>query len=143
MRSIDVNEFHSNAFRVHPVQVAVRLYQQTATEPTVIQAHILHDIVRTLQLPLSLKYKCMSASTWKLAIGSLMSVLHCGLRVARQHPAAFAALWPDLALTIDQFLFPSSVCTVEDRGIDEMVLDESIDCQVGLLQMSSAKNLFF
>lgn len=112
------------------MQVAVRLYQQTATEPTVVASHILHDIIRTLQLPLSLKYKCVSASTWKLAIGSLMSVLHVGLRVARQHPAAFAPMWPDLASTIDQFLFPSSVCTVEDRGIDEIVLDESIDCQV-------------
>lgn len=112
------------------LQVAVKMYQQTAAEQTVIDGHILHEIIRTLDLPLSLKYKCMSSSTWKLAIGSLMTVLHTGLKVARGNSPAFAAMWPDLSTTIDRFLFPSSVCTVEDRGIDEIVLDETIDCQV-------------
>lgn len=112
------------------LQVAVKMYQQTAFEQNVISARILHEIIRTLELPLSLKYKCMSSSTWKLAIGSLMTVLHTGIKVARTNGPAFVDMWPDLAATIDHFLFPSSVCTVEDRGIDEMVLDESIDCQV-------------
>lgn len=112
------------------LQVAVKMYQQTASEPNVISSHILHEIIRTLELPLSLKYKCMSSSTWKLAIGSLMTVLHTGLKVARTNGPAFVDMWPDLSATIDHFLFPSSVCTIEDRGIDEMVLDETIDCQV-------------
>lgn len=87
--------------------VAVKLYQQTGSEPTVIEGKILHDIVKALQIPLALKYKCMASSTWKLAITSLMSVLHVGLKVARQHPEDFSAMWPDLAETLDKFLFPS------------------------------------
>lgn len=87
--------------------VAVKLYQQTASEPTVVGGKILHDIVKALQIPLALKYKCMASSTWKLAITSLISVLHVGLQVARQHPEDFAPMWPDLAETLDKFLFPS------------------------------------
>lgn len=85
--------------------VAVKLYQQTANEETVIEGQILHEIVKTLLLPLSLKYKCMSPSTWKLAISSLMSVLHTGLPVARKHPKEFSTMWNDLSEAFDQFLF--------------------------------------
>jgi hypothetical protein len=86
--------------------VAVKLYQQTANDETVIDGQILHEIIKALQIPLALKYKCMSASTWKLAISSLRSVLHTGLPVARRHPKQFAVMWPDLSETLDQFLFP-------------------------------------
>lgn len=86
--------------------VAVKLYQQTANEEAVIEGQILHEIIKALHLPLSLKYKCMSASTWKLAITSLMSVLHTGLPVARKHPKHFASMWLDLSDTLDKFLFP-------------------------------------
>ncbi|XP_039437762.1 protein MON2 homolog [Culex pipiens pallens] len=110
--------------------VAVKLYQQTAADEAVVEGQILHEIIKAVHLPLSLKYKCMSASTWKLAISSLMTVLHTGLPVARAHPKQFAPLWKDLSDTLDQFLFPKSVCVVEDRGLDELVLDEAIDCQV-------------
>uniref|UniRef100_A0A182JBS9 Protein MON2 homolog n=1 Tax=Anopheles atroparvus TaxID=41427 RepID=A0A182JBS9_ANOAO len=110
--------------------VAVKLYQQTANDAAVIDGQILHEIIRALHLPLSLKYKCMSSSTWKLAISSMISVLHTGLPVARKHPKPFAPMWKDLADTLDQFLFTKSVCIVEDRGLDELILDETIDCQV-------------
>lgn len=110
--------------------VAVKLYQQTANDEAVIDGQILHEIIKALHIPLSLKYKCMSASTWKLAISSLMTVLHTGLPVARNHTKQFAPMWKDLSDTLDQFLFPKSVCVVEDRGLDELVLDETIDCQV-------------
>lgn len=86
--------------------VAVKLYQQTASDQLVIEGKILHEMIKALSLPLSLKYKCMSASTWKLAITSLMSVLHWGLPVARTHPKDFANLWNDLSDTLDKFLFP-------------------------------------
>ncbi|XP_052894709.1 protein MON2 homolog isoform X2 [Anopheles moucheti] len=110
--------------------VAVKLYQQTANDVAVIEGQILHEIIKALHLPLSLKYKCMSSSTWKLAISSLISVLHTGLPVSRKHPKQFAAMWKDLADTLDQFLFTKSICIVEDRGLDELILDETIDCQV-------------
>lgn len=88
------------------LMVVVKLYQQTASEDAVVEAQILHEMIKALQLPLSLKYKCMSATTWKLAITSLMTVLHTGLPVARAHPKQFANMWIDLSETLDQFLFP-------------------------------------
>lgn len=88
------------------MSVAVKLYQQTASDERVIEGQILHEIIKALSLPLGLKYKCMSSSTWKLAVTSLMSVLHYGLPVARQHPKEFANMWNDLSDTLDKFLFP-------------------------------------
>ena len=88
------------------LSVAVKLYQQTASDERVIEGQILHEIIKALSLPLGLKYKCMSASTWKLAITSLMSVLHWGLPVARKHTKDFANIWNDLSDTLDKFLFP-------------------------------------
>ncbi|GAB0089087.1 Protein MON2 homolog [Sergentomyia squamirostris] len=112
------------------LSVVVKLYKQTATEEAVIQSAILHEIIKALHLPLSLKYKCPAASTWKLAISSLMGVLHTGLPVIRANGKTYVHMWKDLADTLDQFLFPKSVCTIEDRGLEEIVLDEAIDCQV-------------
>ena len=111
--------------------VAVRLYQLTAENENVIAAGILHEIVRALKVPLALKYQCMSSSTWKLAVSSLIAVLQTGLPVARKHQERFAKeLWVDLAEALDLFLFPKSVCQVEDRSLDEIILDEGIDCQI-------------
>lgn len=106
--------------------VAVRLYQKTATEEVVIKDNVLHEIIKVnhkyivkfyillkvilkqaLHLPLSLKYKCLSSSTWKLAISSLISILQTGLKVARSEPNYFVAMWDDLSDTLDKFLFPS------------------------------------
>ncbi|XP_037907326.1 protein MON2 homolog isoform X2 [Hermetia illucens] len=112
------------------LNLSVKLYLETAREDVVIEGQILHEIIKALKVPLSLKYKCMSSSTWKLAISSLLSVLHTGFQVARSRPNYFTGMWTDLFETLDQFLFPTSVCTVEDRGLEEIVLDETIDCQV-------------
>lgn len=112
------------------LNVAIKLYLQTAIDATVIEGNILLEIIETLKIPLAMKYKCMASSTWKLAINSLLLVLQIGLPVARKHPESFTDVWPSLSDTLDKFLFPSSACTIEDRGIDEIVLDESIDCQV-------------
>lgn len=112
------------------LNVAVKIYVQCASNPIVIDKQILLEIINTLKIPLAMKYKCMASSTWKLAIESLLAVLHVGLPVALQHPESFVDVWPTLSETLDKFLFPSSVCTIEDRGIDEIVLDETIDCQV-------------
>jgi hypothetical protein len=88
------------------MSVAVKLYQQTASDDKVIEGQILHELIKALSLPLGLKYKCMSSSTWKLAVTSLMSALHYGLPVARNHPKEFASMWNDLSDTLDKFLFP-------------------------------------
>lgn len=112
------------------LNVAIKMYLQSAEITMVIEENILLEIINTLKIPLSMKYKCMASSTWKLAIASLLNVLHVGLQVARKNPESFINVWPTLSDTLDKFLFPSSVCTIEDRGIDEIVLDEAIDCQV-------------
>ncbi|EDW04109.1 protein MON2 homolog [Drosophila grimshawi] len=128
--SIEVVSMNYIPFGEKSISICVKLYQSTATEEPVVQEQILHDIIKALRTPLAMKYKCLSSSTWKLAISSLISVLHTGLKVARAKPQHFASLWDDLADTLDKFLFPVSVCTIEDRGLEEIVLDETIDCQV-------------
>lgn len=128
--SVEVVSMNYIPFGEKSISICVKLYQSTATEESVVQEQILHDIVKALRTPLAMKYKCLSSSTWKLAISSLISVLHTGLKVARAKPQHFASLWDDLADTLDKFLFPVSVCTIEDRGLEEIVLDETIDCQV-------------
>lgn len=109
---------------------AVSIYLDHANDPIVIEQKILLDIINTLKVPLSMKYKCMAASTWKLAITNLLSALHVGLDLARRLPESFVEVWPALSDTFDKFLFPANACTIEDRGIDEIVLDEAIDCQI-------------
>lgn len=109
---------------------AISIYLDHANDPIIIKNNILLDIINTLKVPLSMKYKCMAASTWKLAITSLLSVLNVGLELARKQPDSFVTIWPILSDTLDKFLFPATACTIEDRGIDEIVLDEAIDCQI-------------
>lgn len=86
--------------------MAVSLYEKTAEFKQVIEANVLHDIISALHVPLSLKYGCSSASTWKLAASSLLTVLRIGLPVARRHTNHFSSMWPQLAITLNQFLFP-------------------------------------
>lgn len=109
---------------------AVTIYVEHADDTIVIEKNILLDIINALKVPLSMKYKCMAASTWKLAITSLLTALQVGLELARRQPDAFVDVWPALSDTLDKFLFPANACTIEDRGIDEIVLDEAIDCQI-------------
>lgn len=88
------------------MNMLVKLYQQTAELKVVIEGNILNEIVKALRLPLALKYKCMAASTWKLAVSSLLSVLKVGLKVARKNQNHFTEMWPELSDTLDSFLFP-------------------------------------
>lgn len=111
------------------ITMAVKLYEKTAEYEDVIEANVLHDIIGALHVPLSLKYNCVSSSTWKLSAGSLLTVLQIGLPVARAHPAKFSSMWPQLANTLNHFLFPNSVAP-PDRGLDDLVSDEATDCQL-------------
>ncbi|XP_020288600.1 protein MON2 homolog isoform X3 [Pseudomyrmex gracilis] len=111
------------------LSMVVSLYQKTAHEMTVIDGQVLKHIVETLHVPLSMKYACPSATTWKLAVTSLLAVLHIGLPLARKYPEQFQSMWLELASTLDDFLFPKSVLNVE-RGVEEIQADEAVDCQV-------------
>lgn len=128
--SVELISMNYIPFGEKAISMSVKLYQTTATEDCVIQEGVLHEIIKALRTPLAMKYKCLLSSTWKLAISSLISILHTGLKVAISKPNYFVHMWDDLADTLDEFLFPRSVCTVEDRGLEEIVVDETIDCQV-------------
>ncbi|KAB0801130.1 hypothetical protein PPYR_05484 [Photinus pyralis] len=111
------------------INMAVKLYERTAENADVINANVLHDIIVALHTPLSLKYNCVSSTTWKLAASSLIIVLKVGLPVARNHSNQFASMWNQLLITLNEFLFPKT-CAPSDRGLDELVADEATDCQL-------------
>ena len=58
-----------------------------------------------LELPLSLKYACPAATTWRLAVSCLMEILREGLVTARQHRQHSREVWPQLANCLQAFLF--------------------------------------
>ncbi|XP_012277509.1 protein MON2 homolog isoform X2 [Orussus abietinus] len=111
------------------LSMVVSLYQKTAHEMAVIEGEILKYIVEALHVPLAMKYACPSSGTWKLAVTSLLAILHTGLPLARKYPEHFQNMWLELADTLDDFLFPKSLVTVE-RGLEEIQSDEAVDCQV-------------
>ncbi|XP_067205891.1 protein MON2 homolog isoform X2 [Linepithema humile] len=111
------------------LSMVVSLYQKTAHEMAVIDGQVLKHVVEALHVPLSMKYACPSATTWKLAVTSLLAVLHTGLPLARKYPEQFQSMWLELASTLDDFLFPKSVLNAE-RGVEEIQADEAVDCQV-------------
>lgn len=88
------------------LSMVVNLYQKTAHESPVIEGQILRHIIEAIHLPLSMKYKCPSQTTWKLAITNLLTILHIGIPLARKHSEPFQNMWPKLADTLDDFLFP-------------------------------------
>lgn len=90
------------------ITMCVKLYEKTAQLNDVINESILLEILTTLHIPLSLKYNCVSNTTWKLAANSLISVLKIGLPVARAHGNKFSSIWDKLAVTLDEYLFSKS-----------------------------------
>lgn len=89
------------------LSMVVGFYQKTAIEMPVIKEQILKHIIEALHVPLAMKYSCPSQTTWKLAVTSLLAILHVGLPLAREYPDSFENMWPELADTLDHFLFPS------------------------------------
>ncbi|KAM4882348.1 protein MON2 homolog isoform 2-T2 [Thomomys bottae] len=118
-------------FAERSLEVVVDLYQKTACHKAVVNEKVLQNIIKTLRVPLSLKYSCPSESTWKLAVSSLLKVLSIGLPVARQHASSgkFDSMWPELANTFEDFLFTKSV-PPDNLSIQEFQKNESIDVEV-------------
>lgn len=90
------------------ISMAVKLYEKCAENMEVINGNVLNDIIQTLHTPLGMKYNCTSSSTWKLAANGLISILKVGLPVARCHGNQFATMWNQLAITLNEFLFPKT-----------------------------------
>ncbi|XP_016079952.1 PREDICTED: protein MON2 homolog isoform X3 [Miniopterus natalensis] len=118
-------------FAERSLEVVVDLYQKTACHKAVVNEKVLQNIIKTLRVPLSLKYSCPSESTWKLAVSSLLRVLSIGLPVARQHASSgkFDSMWPELANTFEDFLFTKSI-PPDNLSIQEFQRNESIDVEV-------------
>ncbi|OXB67475.1 hypothetical protein ASZ78_006806 [Callipepla squamata] len=118
-------------FAERSLEVVVDLYQKTACHKAVVNEKVLQNIIKTLRIPLSLKYSCPSESTWKLAVSSLLKVLSIGLPVARQHASSgkFDSMWPELASTFEDFLFTKST-PPDNLSIQEFQKNESIDVEV-------------
>uniref|UniRef100_A0A7M4EM04 Protein MON2 homolog n=1 Tax=Crocodylus porosus TaxID=8502 RepID=A0A7M4EM04_CROPO len=118
-------------FAERSLEVVVDLYQKTACHKAVVNEKVLQNVIKTLRIPLSLKYSCPSESTWKLAVSSLLKVLSIGLPVARQHASSgkFDSMWPELANTFEDFLFTKSI-PPDNLSIQEFQRNESIDVEV-------------
>ncbi|XP_030678168.1 protein MON2 homolog isoform X1 [Nomascus leucogenys] len=118
-------------FAERSLEVVVDLYQKTACHKAVVNEKVLQNIIKTLRVPLSLKYSCPSESTWKLAVSSLLRVLSIGLPVARQHASSgkFDSMWPELANTFEDFLFTKSI-PPDNLSIQEFQRNENIDVEV-------------
>ncbi|KAF8790147.1 Protein MON2 like protein [Argiope bruennichi] len=114
------------------LEMVVNAYQQTAQQSNVINSQVLHSIIKSLRIPLSMKYSCPSHMTWKLAVNALLKVLHAGLPVARQYPAQFQGMWIDLAYALEDFLFPASSPS-PTQSLEDQQCDEALDCKVILL----------
>uniref|UniRef100_A0A3B5N060 Protein MON2 homolog n=1 Tax=Xiphophorus couchianus TaxID=32473 RepID=A0A3B5N060_9TELE len=97
-------------FAERSLEVVVDLYHKTACHKAVINEKVQQNIIKTLRMPLGLKYACPSESTWKLAVSSLLKVLSIGLPVARQQASSgkFDTMWPELANAFEDFLFTKS-----------------------------------
>ncbi|XP_039663698.1 protein MON2 homolog isoform X3 [Perca fluviatilis] len=108
----------------------------------VINEKVLQNIIKTLRMPLGLKYACPSESTWKLAVSSLLKVLSIGLPVARQHASSgkFDTMWPELANAFEDFLFTKST-PPDNLSIQEFQKNEAVDVEV--VQLISTEILPF
>uniref|UniRef100_A0A8C7QZY6 Protein MON2 homolog n=1 Tax=Oncorhynchus mykiss TaxID=8022 RepID=A0A8C7QZY6_ONCMY len=129
-------------FAERSLEVVVDQYQKTACHKAVINEKVLQNIIKTLRMPLGLKYACPSESTWKLAVSSLLKVLSIGLPVARQHASSgmFETMWPELANAFEDFLFTKST-PPDNVSIQEFQKNEAIDVEV--VQLISTEILPF
>ncbi|RXN00212.1 Protein MON2-like [Acipenser ruthenus] len=129
-------------FAEKSLEVVSDLYQKTACHKAVVSEKVLKKIIKTLRMPLSLKYACPSESTWKLAVSSLLKVLSIGLPVARQHASSgkFDTMWPELANAFEDFLFTKST-PPDNLSIQEFQKNEGIDVEV--VQLISTEILPF
>lgn len=129
-------------FAEQSLEVVVDLYQKTACHKAVINETVLQNIIKTLRIPLGLKYACPAESTWKLAVSSLLKVLSIGLPVARQQASSgrFDRMWPELANAFEDFLFTKST-PPDNLSIQEFQRNEAVDVEV--VQLISTEILPF
>jgi len=115
-------------FGERSLKMATQLYAHCALWPCVIKSDIMHAFIKTLRIPLTLKYNCLSQSTWITAIQCLITLLQVGLPVARRNAEEFSTIWADLALCLEGYLFPN--CSQLMVSVEELQQDELLDVKL-------------
>lgn len=118
-------------FSEYSLRIAIEFFTSTSQNPEVANSLIAIDIIKFLGEPLYMKYTCISASTWKLAATSLMSVLRTSIPYARQNPEVFRGLWSAICDTMERWLFTPNCGSSKSTRLaaDERKRDELMECQ--------------
>ncbi|GMT24919.1 hypothetical protein PFISCL1PPCAC_16216 [Pristionchus fissidentatus] len=110
------------------LRMGVEYYAASAAAAAVVREKVVVDLIACLSEPLSLKYECLSPSTWKLASSCFLSTLKTAIPLARNNPDHYSALWQEIATALNNFLFTRNVNV--RLSPDERRRDEFIDCQM-------------
>uniref|UniRef100_A0A0K2TVD6 Protein MON2 homolog n=1 Tax=Lepeophtheirus salmonis TaxID=72036 RepID=A0A0K2TVD6_LEPSM len=107
------------------MEIIAEFYQETCTEPFMLEDNILYKIVVVLGKPLRKKYDCFRDNDWRVAITVLLKILRRGIQIARcETDKGFDSFWMELGEVLECFLFPKEANTDEDRSADE-----AVDCE--------------
>uniref|UniRef100_T1D1X0 Protein MON2 homolog n=1 Tax=Cupiennius salei TaxID=6928 RepID=T1D1X0_CUPSA len=120
---------HFVPFAEKSLDMIINAYQETAQQQNIINSQVLSSVIKSLRIPLSLKYACPSQMTWKHAVNALLKVLNAGLPIARQYPNQFQGMWIDLAHALEDFLFPASTPS-PNQSFEDQQCDEALDCKI-------------
>ncbi|EDV29746.1 uncharacterized protein TRIADDRAFT_19890 [Trichoplax adhaerens] len=117
------------------IKITVNMYKATAYDATVIKGGVLKQIIKSLGIPLGLKYGCSSQSTWRLAFQSLHEILEIGL-IATQNELEkdelteiFDDMWLELINTFESFLF-SAHPPPPSLSVSEYISHEEMDIKI-------------
>jgi len=114
----------------HAMKMIQDLYKISHARENVVELKVLENIIKTIHLPLKLKYACPSQNTWKLAVDLLLCVLHDGLKVhIQQQGDQFTSTWMALATTLEDFLFSKSP-PPDTQTLEQHQADEQIDVKI-------------
>ncbi|GMS96069.1 hypothetical protein PENTCL1PPCAC_18244 [Pristionchus entomophagus] len=110
------------------MRMGVEYYSASAAAAAIVTERVVVDVVASLSSPLSLKYECLSDSTWKLGANCFISTLKTALPLARNNPDHYISLWQEVAHALNNFLFTNNVNV--RLSPDERRRDEFMDCQM-------------
>lgn len=110
------------------IQMATDLYKECAEEPLVLEAGVMEQMIRSLAVPLGLKYRCPSQTTWQLSSQCLITVLAIGIPIARQRPRENASMWEALSACLNVFVFAKHKYPT-GLSMEEFLRHEALDCR--------------
>jgi len=119
-------------FSEESLKIFVDLYSVSYAQKAVIEANVLEKFVKVIRLPLKLKYACPAQSTWKLAVDSLLKIIHKGLTVylnSENSDSCRLSFWNSLADSLEDFLFSNSP-PPEGQTYEQHKADEQLDITV-------------